>query len=98
VVLNVYIKETQLDKTNYNSNMTIWKEGNTWCPHHFTRGERNSTLSSESTPHNVPQSGHGGGYGSTTSISHWDHDGGGGTSSRDRSAAVDSNSQDMCII
>jgi len=35
---------------NYNGKMTKRKEGCTWCPHHFLRGGRNSTWSSEGAP------------------------------------------------
>ena len=60
-----------------------------WCPHHFSRGGRNSTLSSEDFPHETSQSGHGGGRVINTRASRQDQGGGGETGFRDRSTAVD---------
>jgi len=55
----------------------------------FPLGGRSSTLSSEGTPHEVSQSGYGGGRDSRTSASHRDQGGAGGTSTRDRPTAID---------
>ena len=43
----------------------------------FFQGERNSTLSSEDSPHEAPQSGQGGGCDSNTGTSYRDGGGGG---------------------
>ena len=52
-------------------------------PPSFPRDERNSTLLSEGPPHEVSQLGYGGGRGSSTGTSCWDHGGGGGVGRRD---------------
>ena len=63
-----------------------------WCPHHFPQNGRNSTLSSEDFPQEVPKSGYGSGRGINTSASRLDQRGGGGTGFRDRSTASDGGS------
>jgi len=60
--------------------------------HHFPRGGRDSTLSSEDTPHETSQSGHGGGCDSNTSASHRDQGGGGRASFRDKQVVINGSS------
>jgi len=54
------------------------------------------TLSNEDIPHEASQSSHNGGRDGSTSTSHRDQNGGGGTGSHDRPVTVDGNSRKMC--
>ena len=58
----------------------------------FPLGERNSSMSSEGTPHEASQSGQGVGRGSNGGTSHRDHDGGGGADLCNESIVKDGNS------
>jgi len=64
----------------------------------FPQGGRNSTLSSEGTPHEASQSSHGSDRGSSISASHRDQSDGGGTGARDKPAAVDDTSNNIQAV
>ena len=64
----------------------------------FLRGGRNSTLSSEGSPHEALQSGQGGGRGSNTTTSHQVHDGRGGAGLCDGSVVKEGSSIKVIIV